>query len=366
MAAVFIDFTKAFDTISHTCLIRKLHSVGISDISLNWYKDFLSQRQQRVVINGVASDWLSVTRGVPQGSLLGPLLFSIYVNDMPSVVRSAVLNMYADDTTVYTTGKCPTHVAQCLTNELEHLSTWCQANHLRINPAKTAAMFLCRRGLQRCGSAKIYLEGHPLENKSVTDYLGVTIDSQLTFRQHVARVTSKAYGALKTLCHVKASLPTVTRILLYRTLVLPHLEYCSAIWDPHTAELTSKVERVQNRAMRYILDRPPRTSSDSLRQQLKWQTLEERRKFHRAKLTYRILKELAPTYLHGKFHKNSEIGRAGGRNADNIYVIRPNTNWVKNSFHYRATLTWNSLDPSIKRATSLSLFSRLYKRLMWT
>ena len=204
VAAVFIDFT----TISHTCLIRKLHSVGISDISLNWYKDFLSQRQQRVVINGVASDWLSVTRGVPQGSLLGPLLFPIYVNDMTSVVRSAVLNMYADDTTVYTTGKCPTLVAQCLTNELEHLSTWCQANHLRINPAKTTAMFLCRRGLQRCGSAKIYLEGHQLENKSVTDYLGVTYDSQLTFRQHVARVTSKAYGALKTLCHVKASLPT--------------------------------------------------------------------------------------------------------------------------------------------------------------
>ena len=298
---MFVNFTEAFDTISRTCLIRKLHSVGISNISLNWYKDFLSQRQQRVVINGVASDWLTVTPGVPQGSLLGPLLFSIYVNDMPSVVRSAVLNMYADDTTVYTTDKCPTHVAQCLTN---HLSTWCQANHLRINPAKTMAMFLCRRGLQRCGSAKICLQGHPLENKSVTDYLGVTTDSQLTFRQHVARVTSKVYGALKTLCHVKASLPTVTCILLYRTLVLPHLEYCSAIWDPHTAELTSKVERVQNRAMRYILDRPPRTPSDSLRQQLKWQTLEDRRKFRRAKLTYRILKELAPTYLHGKFHKN--------------------------------------------------------------
>ena len=184
----------------------------------------------------------------------------------------------------------------------------------------------------------------------------MTIDSQLTFRQHVARVISKAYGALKTLCHVKASLPTVTRILLYRTLVLPHLEYCSAIWDPHTAELTSKVERVQNRVMRYMLDKLPRTPSDSLRQQLNWQTLEERKKFHRAKLTYRILKELAPTCLHGKFHKNSEIGRAGGRNADNIYVIRPNTNWAKNSFHYRATLTWNSLDPTIKRETSLSYF----------
>ena len=90
------------------------------------------------------------------------------------------------------------------------------------------------------------------------------------------------------------------------------------------------------------------------------------RKLHRAKLTYRILKELAPTYLHGKFHKNIEIERAGGRYADNIYVIKPNTNWAKNSFHYRATLTWNSLDSTIKRATNLSLFSCLYKRLMWT
>ena len=83
VAAVFIDFTKAFDTILHTCLIRKLQSVGISDTSLNWYMDFLLQRQQRVVINGAASDWLTVTRGVPQGSLLGPLLFSIYVKTCP-------------------------------------------------------------------------------------------------------------------------------------------------------------------------------------------------------------------------------------------------------------------------------------------
>ena len=216
------------------------------------------------------------------------------INEMPSVVRSTVLNMYAYDTTVYTADKCPTQVAQCLTNELQHLSTWCQAIHLRINPVKTTAMFLCRGRLQRCGNAKIYLEGHPLENKSVTNYFGVTIDSQLTFRQHVARVTSKAYRVLKTLCHVKASLPTVTRILLYRTLVLPHLEYCSAIWDPHTAELTSKVERVQNRA---ILDKPPRIPSDSLRQQLKWQTLEERRKLHCAKLTG-VLKSWCPTHLH--------------------------------------------------------------------
>ena len=134
-----------------------------------------------------------MTRGVPQGSLLGPL----YVNDMPSVVRLTVLNMYADDTTVYTAGKCPTQVAQYLTNELQHLSTWCQANHLRINPVKTTAMFLCRGRLQRCGDAKIYLDGHPLENKSVTDYLGVTIDSQLTFRQHVAKFTSKAYGVIE-------------------------------------------------------------------------------------------------------------------------------------------------------------------------
>ena len=155
MAAVFIDFTKVYH----------LTYLSHQEATFSRHRQYLSKLVQGLPLTETekgGDQWSCIRlvdsdkRGVPQGSLLGPLLFSIYVNDMPSVVRSAVLNMYVDDTTVYTTGKCPTHVAQCLTNEFEHLSSWCQANHLRINPAKTTAMILCRGGLQRDVEAPRY------------------------------------------------------------------------------------------------------------------------------------------------------------------------------------------------------------------
>ena len=143
VAAVFIDFSKAFDSISHPLLVKKLQSIGVADIALTWFHDFLTNRQQRVVIDGHASSWLTIQKGVPQGSLLGPLLFSIYTNDMPLTVKNCSINMYADDTALYTANTNAFKAADSVSKDLTAIHKWCLENSITINFKKTYAQCFC-------------------------------------------------------------------------------------------------------------------------------------------------------------------------------------------------------------------------------
>ena len=273
VAAVFIDFSKAFDSISHPLLVKKLQSIGVADIALTWFHDFLTNRQQRVVIDGHASSWLTIQKGVPQGALLGPLLFSIYTNDMPLTVKNCSINMYADDTALYTANTNAIKAADSVSKDLTAIHKWCLDNSITINFKKTYAMFLSRnlRSLtSQCNNAMIYLNGLPLQTVTEIHYLGVIIDSKLSFKSHISSIISKAYGALKTLTRTQASLPLSIRKRLYKALVLPILEYCPSVWDPSTSALSDRIEKVQNKAMRIILNKPLGMSSHPLRLELQW------------------------------------------------------------------------------------------------
>ena len=165
IAAVFIDFSKAFDSIVHPLLLTKLQSIGINNKALDWFKDYLANRRQRVVIDGHVSSWSLVKQGVPQGSLLGPLLFSIYTNDLPSCVSTSSINMYADDTALYAAHNNAIVAAKKVTDDLSAIHSWCRDNHLLINQSKTLAMFLSRNNTKQrteISQAAILLDGTPL------------------------------------------------------------------------------------------------------------------------------------------------------------------------------------------------------------
>ena len=301
IAAVFIDFSKAFDSISHPLLLKKLQGIGINYMALNLFKDFLTNRQQRVVIDGQASSWSLVKQGVPQGSLLGPLLFSIYTNDMPSIISNSSINMYADDTALYASDVNTAVAAKRVTDDLSAIHKWCKSNCLLVNQSKTFAMFLSRNNSKQTSERSqttVLFNGSPLQTVSEFRYLRVLLDSGLTFRNHINCFTSKAYGALSSLRKSQKHLPLVTRKLLYRSLVLPHLEYCPSVWDPSSKQLYDLIERVQNRAMRTILSRPNGTRSQPLRSELGWKTLFERRQLRKGVATYKIVNKLSPPYLH--------------------------------------------------------------------
>ena len=195
-------------------------------------------------------------------------------------------------------------------------------------------------------------DGSPFQSVSEIKYLGVLLDSSPSFRRHIDCITLRAYETLSTLYKSQTHLPLATRKMLYRSLVLPHLEYCPSVWDPTSKQLSDQVEPVQNRAMQTILGKPSGTRSLPLRSELGSRTLSDRRKLRQA-ITFKIMNKIALKYLHNILIPNTNTK---GRHKDNLYVVQPNTNWLKNSFTYRSTLLWNSLDSSTRQANSYSSF----------
>lgn len=158
VGAVMVDLSKAFDTINHRLLIEKLHSYGISGTELKWFSNYLSQRKQRAVLNGVRAAWSNVRAGVPQGSILGPLLFILFVNDLPSVVRHSEVNLYADDTTVYVADVDPIVVRDKLTEDLNAVACWIDNNGLRMNVSKTNLLVLSPKRKHPCSRSNSQYE----------------------------------------------------------------------------------------------------------------------------------------------------------------------------------------------------------------
>ena len=220
---------------------------------------------------------------------------------MPSIISNSSINMYADDTALYTSDVNTAVAAKRVTDDLSAIHKWCKSNCFLVNQRKTFAMFLSRNNSKQTSErsqTNVLFNGSPLQTVSEFRYLGVLLDSGLTFRNHINCFTSKAYGALSSLRKSEKHLPLVTRKLFYRSLVLPHLEYCPSVWDPSSKQLSDLIERVQNRAMRTILSRPNGTRSQPLRSELGWKTLFERRQLRKGVATYKIVNKLSPPYLH--------------------------------------------------------------------
>ena len=359
VGTVMIDLSKAFDTIDHSLLLDKLEAYGIQGADLKWFSDYLAMRRQRVVVDGEVSDWSAVTKGVPQGSILGPLLFILFVNDMPDVVKYCTINQYADDITIYVSNKSPDVVGSALEGDLERISSWIAANGLTMNVAKTQLMTMCRRGKHRkAEKVKVHVGGVELPKQDAVKYLGVIVDRELNWKQHIDGVRKRSLACLASIKRAGTYLSCRTKKMLYSSLVLPHLDYCSVVWSSCGVGQSDRIERVQNYAMRMILRKPPRTSSDSLRQVLGWTTLKARR--HNAMLSqvHRCVKGQAPHCLSSKFCLNSSFGYDGTRGANKLHLRQPQSQWYHTSFEFQGAVAYNKLPETIRSLATIQAFRR--------
>jgi len=212
VGSIMLDLSKAFDTVSHSILCRKLERYGVRGGELKWFNGYLHGRKQKVCIGEVQSDWKDIRRGVPQGSILGPLLFTVYVNNLPSSVSQSEVKQYADDTTLYCVGDSTRDLSMRLNADLAGVANWVEKNGLKLNESKTQMLLLSRRKrAKELEKVVVKLNEKEVEWSEKVKLLGVWIDEGLTWKAHIEAVRRKCFGGLAKLRRLWDALPAVTK-----------------------------------------------------------------------------------------------------------------------------------------------------------
>jgi len=243
---IYLDFRKAFDTVPHTRLLQKLERYGVVGDLRNWIGNFLSQRKQRVVVNGEFSSWKEVKSGIPQGSVLGPILFVIYINDLPEAISSEV-KIFADDSKIFRPVKHKRD-QEALQQDLVAVDQWSQHWQLRFNVSKCKVLHLGRTNQK----ITYTLGGQNIEETVEEKDLGVSIDNNLAFHMHTAKAANKGNMMLGLINRAFYNIDEQTIPILFKTMVRPHLEYGNIIWGPHFSLDKQRLERVQRRATKMV------------------------------------------------------------------------------------------------------------------
>ena len=291
--AVLADFSKAFDTVSYGTVLRKLHRHGFSKSFLRWITNYLTGRKQFVQIDDRTSRQIDVTFGVPQGSILGPVLFNLYVNDLSDNLGPVSSHQYADDTTIYTHGK-PDDISTCekrLQTAIDNLTNWSCKCNLVLNSKKTKVMLFSTPQLSRVHKLddcclQLTANGKELERINSTRLLGTEIQQDLSWTKDINSKISSCYNSLSVIKKLKHLAPFHVRKQLAESLVLSKMDYNDVVCHPLPVYLTKRLQRVQLATAGFVLSRYAEMS-DILK--LGWLPIKERKEFSLTKLTYKAL-----------------------------------------------------------------------------
>ena len=276
---LFLDLRKAFDTADHKILIDKLKLYGITGNTLNWFISYLDKRYQTCKVNNVRSSRKLIECGVPQGSNLGPLLFLLYVNDLPNCLDQAEPSMFADDTNISTSAGSVEKLETQLNIELDKIYRWLVANRLTLNVSKTEYMIIgSRHKLGKIDKDPVIKIGSETVNWVHTSKsLGVIIDDKLKWEDQIDSISKKVSRGIGAIKLIKPYVPKKCLSQVYNALVQPYFDYCSLVWQNCKLELQSKLQKLQNRAARIITGDNWEIRSKDVLNKLNWLPLNQRR-----------------------------------------------------------------------------------------
>ena len=347
---ILLDFSKAFDVVPHQRLIMKLHHYGIRNNTLAWIQNFLYERTQEVVVEGQKSSIGKVTSGVPQGSVLGPTLFLMYINDLGEDIDAKV-RLFADDTILY---KAINDIkdTQSLQNDLYKLEKWENEWQMKFNVDKCHLLIVTTK--QDPHKSSYTLHGQKLEQVSKAKYLGVEINEKLAWKDHIQNIAKKGNRTSAFMYRNLKGCPQKVMTHCYKGIVRPILEYASPIWDPSFQNLQDELEFVQRRSARRIFgDFSPTSSVTEMLKKLELPTLKQRRKVDKVAMVYKIKHKLidipADSYLPAPSRPNP-------KRPNNFQIPNSKKSVHINSFFPSGIRLWNSLPPQAHSAPSLPSF----------
>ena len=349
-AMVGIDLSKAFDCLPHELLLSKLKAYGLSENSVKLLASYLGNRFQRVKIGDTYSSWLSLCKGVPQGSVLGPLLFNIFLNDLLFLTTKSNINSYADDTQLFLHGLNPTTTQTLLQSDLTLVSDWFQANGMTTNPSKCLSMWFGTNA----NDLSVSLNGIIIDAVNTMQLLGVSIDRDLNFNVHVKETIRKVSCKLQVLKRYKHFIPIYAKKRLYLAYFLPYLTYCSTVWFHCGKRNADKIEKLNESILRFVFN-DFNSSYEKLLQEINQPSLRARRINDMLILVFLALNDAAPSYISRLFtERQTNIGLRGKRR---LVIPRVNTtNYGLHSFRYHASKLWNLLPDNVRVSTSLAAF----------
>ena len=361
---VLLDLQKAFDTVDHEILLRKLEALGVQNQSVDWFKSYLQERQQVVEISGTSSKPSTITCGVPQGSILGPLLFLIYVNDISSAVKCKLL-LYADDSALIVAGNNTEEIQHSLSRELESIREWLIDNKLSLHLGKTEAiLFGSKRKLNKNQTIQVQCAGNTLTCRSHVKYLGVNLDQSLSGDSIAEGVIRKSNAKLKFLYRQAKNLDLQTKKLLVSALLQCHYDYASASWySGLTKKFKSRLQCSQNKIVRFLLNAPPRTHVGATEFSLvRMLPVELRTKQLKLNLVFNVVNGTAPPYLTKSFNLTRNIHRINTRSSTSSLHVPHVKAFGKSSFMFTGIKAWNELPSHIQCTQSKSQFKHLVKQ----
>ena len=355
--AVFLDISKAFDKVWHNGLLFKLKRNGISGTLLAFFRNYLLNRYQCVVLNGQESKWMSLQAGVPQGSVLGPLLFLVYINDLMDNISSDMC-LFADDSSLFTCVKGVNQTHDKLVKDLQTVSQWAYQWKMVFNPDLTKQaieiIFSCKD--KKPDHPEVFFNGIPIAREPHTKHLGVYLDSRLNFSKHIKEKVLKATKGVTLLKFLSKYVDRNVLDLSYKMYVRPHLDYGDVIYHNQRLDLMNLVERVQYKAALVVSGCWQGTSRKKLYDELGWESLSDRRWLRRLTIFYKISNGLAPSYLSDHIPKRNEIRMVLRNRTDNIPLTR--TQRYENSFFPYTIKSWKNLDEEEKSKPSVESFKK--------
>jgi hypothetical protein len=352
--AVFLDLSKAFDTINHGILLHKLEFYGIRGIAYDWIKSYLDNRKQFVVYNSCKSVEMSISCGVPQGSVLGPLLFLIYMNDLPDCLNNVNNILFADDTTLYQSARSIDDLYKTINIDLVTLSDWLKANKLSLNISKTKYMLFSNKRLTGLNNLEVMINNTLLVREQCLKFLGIYIDENLTWNQHIQIIKSKLASTIYAMNRLKHFIPCKYKLTLYFSLIYPYLVYGIPVWGSAYDKHINKLIIMQKKVIRIICGTKYNEHTNPLFCQLDILKLNDIYKMEVCKLVLKFKQNNLPAPLMNIFILNNDIYKRRTRQYTNLHVPKCRTTLATQSVTCKGPQLWNALPHYIKDTPSLT------------
>ena len=352
---IFLDFSKAFDTVNHSILLEKMYYYGIRGPALQWFSSYLSGRTQFVSYNGVQSNTKSIKCGVPQGSILGPLLFLLYINDLQNVCQYSLPILFADDTNLFFNSKDITKLNFMLSEELSNISKWLKVNRLSLNINKTKYMLFTKKRYIS-DQIKIEIDKTPISKTNVSKFLGVIIDDKLTWKDHIAYVNGKIARGVGILNKAKHYLNREALTTLYYSFIYPYITYCNQVWGSNYKSRLNRTVVLQKKALRIVTHSEYRCHTSPLFKQLNLLTVENVNNFLIGIFMHRRFHDTLPSVFNGFFQINSNIHEHQTRTSQQLHTPIIKTDIGKFNIRYRGSKIWNyiisnGINPEVSEAS---------------